>query len=319
MPWRSAEDRRGCERVLHQHRQLSDSGSFNSNGGELYAISKQGLASAATGTTPPPSLVSIHLGAVTIDGFPANAVQPAETPEGGSYAPNREYFLSTPDFNGFATMGGAGAKAVVLWTLSNTDSLSSATPSLTLTHAILPSEAYTPPVNATQKPGPRPLGDSLGAPLPPISVNDDRMQQVEYSDGSLYSALNTGIGAPASKSGIAWFRVTPSGTTGTVTDQGYLTADGGSSLMYPAVGLDKAGRGVMTFSVSGPTIYPSAAYVPFAGRPASGAVTVVGPGAVPRMDSPAMKPRASAARRADGAITPPPAQTAAVMSSWATR
>ena len=157
--------------------------------------------------TPSPSKVSrarqparprrrrwyLFTSAQSIDGLPANAVQPAETPEGGSYAPNREYFLSTPDFNGFATMGGAGAKAVVLWTLSNTDSLSSATPSLTLTHAILPSEAYTPPVNATQKPGPRPLGDSARRPRCRRSpVNDDRMQQVEYSARqSCTRSLNT--------------------------------------------------------------------------------------------------------------------------------
>ncbi len=256
-------------------------GLFDSNGGELYAMSKQGLAAAATGTVPPPALVAIHVGAVRFDGNPANAVQPAETPEGGSYAPDREYFLSTPDFNGFATMGGVGAKSVVLWTLSNTGSLSSASPSVTLTHASLPSEPYTPPVNATQKPGPRPLGESLGAPLPPISVNDDRMQQVEYAAGNLYSALNTGIGQPADHSGIAWFRVTPSGTSGTVSSQGYLATDGGSSLMYPAVGLDKTGNGAMTFSVSGPNVYPSAAYVPFRGRPVNGAIRVVGPGARP--------------------------------------
>lgn len=259
-------------------------GVFNSNGGELYASSKQGLAAAATGSAAPPALVAIHVGAIPIDGYPANAVQPAETPEGGSYAPNREYFLSTPDFNGFATMGGAGAKAVVLWTLSNTSTLSSATPLVSLTEAIVPSERYTPPVNARQKPGPRPLGDSLGAPLPPISVNDDRMQQVEYVRGKVYSALNTGIGGAsgtARRSAIAWFQVSPSGTGGTVTNQGYLAAAGATSLMYPAIGLTKAGLGVMTFSVSGPTIYPSAAYVPFSGSPTSTAITVVGPGSAP--------------------------------------
>ncbi len=258
-------------------------GSFNSNGGELYAISKQGLAAAATGSAPPPSLVAIHNGAVLIGDHPANAVQPAETPQGGSYAPDREYFLSTSDFNGFATMGGAGAKSVVLWTLSRTSTLRSASPSVTLSYAILPSERYTPPVNATQKPGPHPLGDSLGAPVPPLSVNDDRMQQVEYIGGKVYSALNTGLGGASEgkASGIAWFQVTPSAANGTVTNQGYLAAGSATSLMYPAIGLDTTGRGVMTFSVSGPTIYPSAAYVPFSGGPTSSTVKVVGPGARP--------------------------------------
>ena len=258
-------------------------GVFNSNGGELYAISKQGLAAAATGSAPLPTPVAIHVGAVPIDGYPANAVQPAETPEGGSYAPNREYFLSTPDFNGFATMGGAGARAVVLWTLSKTSSLASVSPSLTLTDAILPSEGYAPPANAAQKPGPRPLGQSLGAPLPPLSVNDDRMQQVEYLGGRLFSALNTGVGpnGTANRSGVAWFVVTPSGTGGTVSHQGYLATGNGATLLYPAIGLNQAGLGVMTFSVSGPTYYPSAAYVLFNGTAPSGPIYNNGRGARP--------------------------------------
>ncbi len=128
-------------------------GSFNSNGGELYALSKQGLAAAAAGTAPPPTLVAMHIGATIIDGNPANAVQPAETPQNAAYAPDQEYFLSTPDFNGFATMGGAGARAVVLWTLSGTSTLVSPTPSLTLSDAIVPSEPYAPPVNAAQQAG----------------------------------------------------------------------------------------------------------------------------------------------------------------------
>jgi hypothetical protein len=258
-------------------------GTFNSNGGELYAISKQALAAAATGAAPPPTPVAIHLGAVIIHGYPANAVQPAETPEGGSYAQNREYFLSTPDFNGFATMGGAGARAVVLWTLSNTASLNTPSPSVTLSHAILPSEPYAPPVNAAQKPGPRPLGQSLGAPLPPVSVNDDRMQQVEYVDGQLFSSLNTGVGpnGTADRSGVAWFVVTPKGADGTVSQQSYLAADDGTSLMYPAIGLDQTGRGVMTFSVSGLKYYPSAAYVLFGPTAPVGPIYRNGPGAKP--------------------------------------
>ncbi len=222
-------------------------------------------------------------GAVTIQGNPANAVQPATTPEGGTYAPNTEYFLSTPDFNGFATSGGAGAKAVVLWALSNTASLNSGTPSLTLTDTIVPSEAYTPPVSATQKTGPLPFGSLFGASTPPISVNDDRMQQVEYVGGRLYSTLNTAVGSGTSvRSGVAWFQVTPHGDgSGSVSRQGYLAAGGGTSLMYPAIGLTSAGKGVMTFSLSGPGYYPSSAYVPFSGSPTGSVAYISGLGTRP--------------------------------------
>jgi hypothetical protein len=259
-------------------------GSFNSNGGELYAMSKQGLATAAAGASPPPTVVAIHLGAVPIGGYPANAVQPATTPEGGAYAPDREHFLSTPDFNGFATSGGAGAAAVVLWTLSNTSTLANASPSLTLTDAILPSEPYVPPVNALQKPGPRPLGDaSPSAPLPPLSVNDDRMQQVEYLHGQLFSSLNTGVGpsGTADRSGVAWFVVSPQTNGGVVSRQGYVAAPDKTTLLYPAIGLDSAGLGAMTFSVSGPSYYPSAAYMLFNTTAPAGSITLSGPGARP--------------------------------------
>lgn len=257
-------------------------GLFNSNGGMLYAMSKKGLAQAAAGTSPPPPVVAIDIGAVIIGGYPANAVQPAQTPQGAAYPSNKEYFLSTPDFNGFATSGGVGAKAVVLWTLLNTSSLNSATPSVTLADEVVPSEPFTPPVPATQKPGPHPLGQSLGDPVEPISVNDDRMQQVEYLAGSVYSSLNTGVGSGTStRSGVAWFEVRTSGSTGTVAHQGYLATGNGASLMYPAIGLKPGGVGGMTFSISGPGIYPSAAYIPFSHGPTGGAIHVLSTGALP--------------------------------------
>jgi hypothetical protein len=258
-------------------------GLFNSNGGMIYAMSKQGLADAAAGTVPPPPVVSIDIGAVIIGGYPANAVQPAETPQGGKYASDREYFLSTPDFNGFATMGGAGASSVVLWSLAGTSTLSSSPSGVSLSEVIVPSEAFTPPVNANQKPGPHPLGESFGEPIPPITVNDDRMQQVEYLNGVVYSSLNTGVGSAASaRSGVAWFAVKTNGTNGTVTNQGYLATGNGASLMYPAIGLGTSGKGAMAFSISGPSIYPSAAYIPFNQiGPTGGAINVVGAGVLP--------------------------------------
>jgi hypothetical protein len=258
-------------------------GLFNSDGGELYAVSKTGLAGAVVGG-PLPVLVVIHNGAVKVDGFPANALQPAETPQGASYAPNTEYFLNNPDYNGFATSGGVGEHAVELWALGGTSTLNTATPSLTLSHAEVPSEAYAPPVPATQKPGPIPFGSSVGATsVSPLSVNDDRMQQVEYLNGQVFSSLNTGIGASgtADRSGVAWFVVTPSTTGGHVTKQGYVAVGAGATLLYPSIGLDTAGNGVMTFSISGPNRFPSAAFMSFAGTHPVGSISVNGPGANP--------------------------------------
>ncbi len=242
-------------------------GLFNSHGGALYAVSKTGLAAAAD-NGPVPALVSIHVGATTIDGYPANALQPAQTPPGGAYAPNTEYFLNTPDFNGFATSGGKGAQAVVLWALTGTGSLNAAHPDVRLTHALLPSEPYAPPVAAQQQFGPHPLGTSQDQPLPRLSVNDDRMQQVIYTAGLLASSLNTGVGAggTATRSAAAWFVVRPSAgstdVTGSVVRQGYVAVAEGS-VAYPAIGLNAAGTGAMVFTLTGERFFPSAAYIPF--------------------------------------------------------
>ena len=263
-------------------------GLFNSNGAGLYAISKTGLAAAASGSGSLPPVVSIHAGATKIDGYPANALQPAQTPPGGSYAPDTEYFLNTPDFNGFATMGGQGAKAVVLWALTGTSSLNTGSPKVTLTHTLLPSEPYAPTVPARQRSGPHPLGASLHEPLPRIEGNDDRMQQVVYTGGLLASALNTGVGTgrTATRDGIAWFVVRPGatsggGVTGSVVRQGYVAVDGGS-VLFPAVAVNASGAGAMVFTLTGAGYYPSAAYTSFSmGSGAGGTVRVSGVGAAP--------------------------------------
>jgi hypothetical protein len=258
-------------------------GTINSNGGMIWAVSKQGLAAAADGSAPAPQLVAINIGAVTINGNPANAVQPAETPPGSAYPSDKEYFLATSDFEGFATAGGAGANSVVLWTLLNTSSLSS-NPALTVADAIVPTEPYTPPVTVAQESGPHPLGESLGDPVAPLNPDDDRMEQVQYRNGHVFSSLSTGVASGSrARTGVAWFDLRTKGSNGNVAHQGYLSTGNGASLLYPSIGLDKSGAGAMTFSVSGPNVFPSAAYIPFAAAsgPSAGTITGLSKGALP--------------------------------------
>jgi hypothetical protein len=113
-------------------------------------------------------------------------------------------------------------------------------------------------------------------------VNDDRMQQVEYLNSVLYSSLNTGVGSGgAQRSGVAWFAVKTSDANGTVAHQGYLATGNRASLMYPAIGLGTNGKGTMTFSVAGPSVYPSAAYIPFNQNPTGATITVHRVGVLP--------------------------------------
>jgi hypothetical protein len=260
-------------------------GLFNSHGGALWAVSKRGLEAAANGG-PLPTLVTIHTGAIMIGGFPSNALQPASTPPGGGYAPNTEYFLNTPDFNGFATSGGHGARAIVLWALTGTNTLNSAHPTVQLNDAIVPSEPFSPPVPADQKAGPRPLGMSLHQPVPKLNPDDDRMQNVTYTDGRVVGELDTGVGpnGVANRDAAAWFVVspslTPSGVTGAVVHQGYVAIAEGN-VLYPSIGLNEDGVGALAFSISGEDFFPSAAYAPFTLTGPTDAVHLSGLGVAP--------------------------------------
>jgi len=255
------------------------------NGAQVYAMSKSQLAA---GTTPP---VVIFSGLPLAEG-PAYTLQPAITAQGGTHAGGvggTEYFLSALDFNGTLD------NRIAVWALTNTQSLSSGTPSLRLQSAVLDSQVYGQPPDVKQRPGPTPLGDAIKAgafgkagaqPLPLIAANDDRMQQTTWAAGKLWSSLNTVV-KPANgtvQSGAAYFIVTPqfsgSALGGTVVKQGYVSlSDHG--MLFPSVGVNKDGKGVMSFSIAGASLFPSVAYVTLDAVNGAGPITLVANGAAP--------------------------------------
>jgi hypothetical protein len=223
-----------------------------------------------------------------VDGIPAAiaSVQPASTPPGSAYAPDVEYFLSSFDVN-----VNKSDSRLALWALSNTHTLDSPTPNVHLAADVLPMEDYAggPPAGTPvrQKAGPRPLGEALGEPLPTVNADDDRMQAPTYVNGLLYSALSTGVGSGRSvdRTGVAWFVVLPFAfggrVDGAVVNDGYVAAPGGTSLMYPFVGLNQEGQGVIALSLTGPSHYPSFGYVAFNAGGTHGPVRIVRPGVAP--------------------------------------
>jgi hypothetical protein len=255
------------------------------NGAQVYAMSK---AKLAAGTTP--TVVSFS-GLPLAEG-PAYTMQPAITAQGGAHATlnnGTEYFLSALDFNGTLD------NRIAVWALTNTRSLDDAVPSVTLRSRVLDSQVYGQPPDVQQKPGPTPLADLIksgalgkaGAqPLPLIAANDDRMQQVTWADGKLWSSLNTVVKPENGtvQSGAAYFVVAPSwsGATlaGSIVKQGYVSVSG-LGIVYPTVGVNRAGKGVMSFSIAGTTMYPSVAYVPMDATNGAGAITLVAQGAGP--------------------------------------
>jgi hypothetical protein len=209
------------------------------NGAQIYAVAKADLVKAKA------KVHFVHFDHLNIGGTKAASVQPALT-TGASQA---EYFLNSLDPNGtFDNRIGA-------WAMTNTAAVA-AGHSPTLSSRIVSSEAYSLPPPAKQK------GSSSR-----LDSGDDRMQQTQFINGTLWGALTTGVTIPndaTERAGAAWFAVHPTldgsliGTT-TIVHQGY-EAEAGHYLIYPAIQADSAGRAAMGFARTGSDVYPSAAY-----------------------------------------------------------
>ena len=252
------------------------------NGAQIYAISKQGLEAAAVGG-PLPVLVHFDASQALVPaGGLSYSVQPATSPGSTTNEGNggTEYFLSALDFN--ATLD----NRVAAWAMTGTASLANALPNVDLSVTVIGSETYGQPPAATQKPGPRPLGQSLGEPLEKLNSNDDRMNQVVFANGLLWSGVNTIVQGPktAARVGIAYFIVKPSVVAGQVqasmANQGYVSALN-SNVLFPSIGVTASGKGVMSFTLSGPHYFPSSAYIYISASGTSGSIHIAGAGQLP--------------------------------------
>lgn len=240
------------------------------NGAQLYAISKRGLAAnAADPSQPVPTLVSRNAG--PIDGDPSFTVQPMTVSNGNRFPGNRQYFLSTTDFDT------RRESKIGIWAFSNTDSLDQDKPQLRLTRRTIPSRTYVLEPDTEQRIGRRPLGMSVGEPLNKLDSQSD-MTEPMYSRGRLWAAISTAVGrGEHQRIGVLWMQVRPFFTNGRVDGeivrQGKLAVRV-NSLLYPAVGVNDEGEGAIVMTLAGPWTYPSPVYVRFDNGGASGPVRV---------------------------------------------
>jgi hypothetical protein len=256
---------------------------FFFNGAQLYALGRAALESGAS------SVVFDHLDVGTVPTGDANL------PRWGSIQPS----VSVNPRSGTELLMTGGPEdifqnnapldnRIAAWSLAGTRSLAGSHPSLQLSHQVLRSETYGLPINtgATQKPGPTPLGTSLGEPLEKINANDSRMNQVVDLNGVLFGGVNTTVtsatGPP--RVGIAYFAVgavgSPFGIVARILHQGYVAVNG-ENVLFPSIAVNRFGVGAMAFTLSGPDFFPSAAYVRFALGRAVGPIHITGPGALP--------------------------------------
>ena len=245
------------------------------NGAQIYAISKAALEAGTASTI-------VQFGGLPLAEGISYSVQPASSPNLSSEtAPGVEYFLSALDFYGTLD------NRIAVWAITNTSSLNSATPSLVLSNEVIRSEVYGQPPNATQKAGPYPLGQYLGEPEELISSGDDRMENVVYASNHLWGGLNTIVSDGTNLNvGIAYFDVKPSirggVVSGTVQGQNYVSVKG-NSVIYPGTAVTEDGTAAMSFTLTGPSYYPSAAYSKINPSHAAG-VQIVAAGAAPQDD-----------------------------------
>jgi hypothetical protein len=257
------------------------------NGAQVYAIPKRGLVAAAThGDFSHLYLVSFDAsqGLAPYGGL-SYSIQPAvgsgDMDDQDSSGRGVEFFLSALQFG--APPYQLLDNRIAVWAMGNTRSLETLSPNLTLALNVIPSETYGQPNPAQQKPGPIPLGASLGESLQFINTNDDRMNQVVYSGGLLYSGVNTLIG-DGSRTGIAWFGVDPKfshgNVSGRVVRQGYVAVDG-ESVIFPSLAFANGGDGIVGFTLVGPDYFPSAAYMKVGDDNKNSAVHIAADGAAP--------------------------------------
>src|SRR5581483_514066 len=258
----------------------------------VYAFSKSQLAAT------PANITVTQFDTVGADnGNPGFTLWPSVSAGGQHDSANggTEYFLSS---NAAEEANGSGSSTdLLVWRLTNTSSLNSNSPSLSLNHSVLQVGQYGIPPKANQKPGDFPLGQCLndvpcatflnGEPDPfapevisHLDSNDTRMQQVYYANGKLWGALDTAVTiGNENKAGIEYFIVNPhsKGGAGKLDMSGYL-ALAGNNLTYPAVAVTGSGRGVIAFTVVGNDYYPSAGYAGLDAKAGAGEIHIAAAG-----------------------------------------
>lgn len=265
----------------------SITGTFN--GTIIYAVSKSELIAAAAGGSVP-TIVRYGVSYLNAsdtgynDPYAAYHLSPSTVTQ-GSLAPKTEYFVeSNANLPNNATTTG-----LEVFALLDTSALKNGgIPPLVMT--TVATEQYTElPPDAVQKSGPIPLGNLLGVTTTPSLATDfNAVQEVTYSSGLLYAELDTGLALGQEEiSGAAWFVLRPQPTTSslsaTTAANGYVETT--QDILYPDIAVNQYGQGYMAFSIAGPAMYPSAAYVSFNGTQGAGSsVQVAALGADPLDD-----------------------------------
>jgi hypothetical protein len=246
------------------------------SGALLIGISKSQLAAQG----PTPNAVSI--GPLSLGGVPILTLQPAFGNDSG-----KEYLLNSFPYDQFGNNNSI-ANTLGFWVVTGDANITTGTGVVTLTGKIINSETYAFPVPAAST-GTGAVNGSGITSEAFLNPDDSRMQQVqlvkdEKQGLQLYASLSTAVnisGDPSARDGAAWFVLNPAKAA--ITSQGYVAVSG-AYLLYPAILHTSEGTTAMGFTITSPTINPSAAYVVRKSTsPAFGAVQTAAAGSGPHV------------------------------------
>jgi hypothetical protein len=203
--------------------------------------------------------------------------EPFETANGGI-----EYLLGAPS-----------SDLVRVFAISNTSEINRSPSSLQLMSVDVPTEPFAKSVVPSAQPnivGPTCASQGVTS-APSLNADPSEFQAtIQKAGGNLYGVLPFGSqdGNGFSRNVLAWFILRPTLTstpslTANIVAQGYIVPPDGYSLIYPAFAVNKAGKGLIGFTISNPDAnapggFPSAAVIEFAGFP-RGNIIVTGQGA----------------------------------------
>ena len=172
------------------------------NGAQIYAFDKAAL------TNPPGTMKVQRIEGAPLASSYTNAtdapysLQPASSPSAADWSgesKGTEYMLGALDFT---KKNVALDDRVAVWALTNTQSLTTANPTVQVDDVLVTTQVYGFPPDVVQKKGPTPLADSApqmagkkgNGPKEHenlIAGNDDRMQDAVWASGKLWGALHT--------------------------------------------------------------------------------------------------------------------------------
>jgi hypothetical protein len=251
-------------------------------GALLIAISKSQLLQEVASPN------AVQFGPLVLAGNPILTLQPAISAGIGT-----EYLLNSFPYDQFGNNNSI-ANTLGFWQVKGGQHVTTGG-TVTLTGRIITSETYAYPQPAAS------TGDGSVTNVCPTPTNcapitseaflnpdDSRMQQVQAvntnGDIDLYASLPTALnipGDPSARDGVAWFKI--DAESHSFEAQGYVAA-AGSYLLYPAIYHTAQGTTALVFTITSPTINPSAAYTVMSSTATSfGPIKITAAGAGPHL------------------------------------